>query len=179
MIYVVVAGGAAVLTFVAVKLLDHLRRKDAESEAREIIRKAEQDVEGRRREAELEIKEMVIQQKAEGEKELRKLRKELHERERIVDKRQDALEQQADQLRKQEKIVESTQRKLTERIQDTNRRKEELAKLLDLHRQTLHELSGLNKEEATKRLLDMLETQLQQESGAVILKHALRNGIEG
>ena len=172
--YVVVAGGAAVLTFVAIKLLDHLRRRDAESEAREIIRKAEQDVEARRREAELEIKEMVIQQKAEGEKELRKLRKELHERERSVDKRQDALEQQADQLRKQEKIVESTQRKLTEKIQDTNRRKEELAKLLDLHRQTLHELSGLNKEEATKRLLDMLETQLQQEAGAVILKHERR-----
>ena len=170
-VYVVVAGGAAVLAFVAVKLLDHLRRRDAESEAREIVRKAEQEVDARRREAELEVKELVIQQKAEGEKELRRLRKELHERERIVDKRQDALEQQADQLRKQEKIVESTQRKLTEKIQDTNRRKDELAKLLDLQRQTLHELSGLNKDEATRRLLEMLETELQQESGAVILKH--------
>jgi ribonuclease Y len=173
-IILVSAGGAAVLTFLAVKLLDHLRRRDAESEAREITRKAEQDVENRRREAELEIKELAILQKAEGEKELRKLRKELHERERIVDKRQDALEQQAEQLRKQEKIVESTQRKLTEKIQDTNRRKEELAKLLDLHRQTLHELSGLNREEATKRLLEMLETQLQQEVGAVIIKQERR-----
>ena len=170
-IYVVVAAGAALLTFVAIKLLDHLRRRDAESEAREITRKAEQEVDARRREAELEIKEMIIQQKAEGEKDLRRLRKELHERERSVDKRQDALEQQAEQLRKQEKIVESTQRKLTEKIQDTNRRKDELAKLLDLQRQTLHELSGLNKEEATRRLLDMLETELQQEAGAVILKH--------
>ena len=173
-IVLVSAGGAALLTFVAIKLLDHLRRRDAESEAREIKRKAELEVEGRRREAELEVKELVIQQKGEGEKELRKLRKELHERERIVDKRQDALEQQGEQLRKQEKIVESTQRKLTERIQDTNRRKEELAKLLDLHRQTLHELSGLNKDEATSRLLELLETQLQQESGAVILKHERR-----
>ena len=55
-------------------------------------------------------------------------------------------------------MVESTQRKLTERIQDANRRKDELSKLLDLQRQTLHELSGLSQEEATRRLLEILDT---------------------
>ncbi len=172
-VIIIVATGvaAAALTFISVKLLDHLRRRDAESEAGQIVKRAEQDVESRRREAELEIKETIIQQKAEGEKELRRIRKELHERERLLDKRQDTLEQQAEQLLKQEKIVENTQRKLTERIQDTNRRKDELSKLLDLQRQTLHELSGLNRAEATKRLLEILDTQLQQETGSVILKH--------
>ncbi|MCR4415036.1 MAG: ribonuclease Y [Thermoguttaceae bacterium] len=164
----------AVGTFAAVKFLDHLRRKDAESEAREIIRRAQQEMENRRREVELELKELAIQQKAEGEQELRQLREELHERDRMLDKRQDALEQQAEQLHKQEKIVEATQRKLTERIQDVNRRKEELAKLLDLQRQTLHELSGLSREEATKRLLEMLETELTQETGAMIARHEKR-----
>ncbi len=37
-------------------------------------------------------------------------------------------------------MVESNQRKLAERIEDTNRRNEELDKLLDLQRQTLHQL---------------------------------------
>lgn len=170
-IIIVTSLAAATLTVVAVKLLDHLRRRDAESEARQIIERAEQDVDNRRREAELEIKESAIQQKSQAETELRKIRKELHERERLLDKRQDTLEQQADQLLKQEKIVENTQRKLTERIQDTNRRKDELSKLLDLQRQTLHELSGLNREEATNRLLEILDTTLQQETGAIILKH--------
>jgi len=168
---VVLLAMAAGLTFALTKLLDRLRRKDAESEAREIIHRAEMEAENRRRAFELELKELSIQQKAEGEKELRRIREELHERERLLDKRQDALEQQSEQLHKQEKIVESTQRKLTERIQEANRRKEELGKLLDLQRQTLHELSGLSREEATRRLLEMLETQLQQETGAVILKH--------
>ena len=168
------AALSAVLTFVLVRLLDRLRRKDAENEAQEIVRKARQEVSARRREAELEIKELAIQQQADSEKELRRLRGELHERERLLDKRQDSLEEQAEQIRKQEKIVESTQRKLTERIQDTNRRKEELSKLLDLHRQTLHELSGLSQQEATDRLLELLDTQLRQEAGAVILKHEKR-----
>jgi ribonuclease Y len=159
------------LTFVLLKLWDRLRRRDAESEAKEIVRKSEEEVGNRRREAELEIKELRLRQQAESEKELRRLRGELHERERLLDKRQDALEEQAEQVRKQEKIVESTQRKLTERIQDANRRKEELSKLLDLQRQTLHELSGLSREEATQRLLEILDDQLQRETGAVILKH--------
>jgi len=167
---VVVSAG----TFAAVKFLDHLRRKDAESEAREIIRRAELEMENRRREVELELKELALQQKAESERELRQLREELHERDRMLDKRQDALEQQALQLQKQEKIVEATQRKLTERIQDVNRRKEELAKLLDLQRQTLHQLSGLSREEATKRLLEMLEKELIQETGALIARYEKR-----
>lgn len=171
-VYIIItAVFAAILTFVIVKGLDHLRRKDAESEARQIVEKANQDARTLVREKELELKEIAIQQKAEGERELRKLREELHERERILDKRQDAIEKQAEQLQKQEKMVESTQRKLTERIQETSKRKEELSKLLDVQRQTLHELSGLSRDEATNRLLEGLETELSQEAGAVIMKH--------
>jgi len=162
---------AAGLTFMLVRLMDRLRRKDAESEAREIVRKSQQEVENRRREAELEIKELTLQQQAESEKELRRIRGELHERERLLDKRQDALEEQAEQVRKQEKIVEGTQRKLTEKIQDLNRRKDELSKMADLQRQTLHELSGLSQQEATRRLLETLEKELQQEAGALIVRH--------
>jgi len=162
---------SAVLAYVLCRLLDHLRRRDAESEAQEIVRRANQEMENRRREAELEIKELALQEKAEGEKEQRRLREELHERDRLLDKRQDALEQQAEQLRKQEKIVEATQRKLTERIQEANRRREELNRMLELERQTLHELSGLNQDEATRRLMEMLETQLQQETNAIVCRH--------
>jgi ribonuclease Y len=168
---IVAAFLASAMTFGFIKLLGHLRRRDAESDAREIIRRAEQEMENRRRVVELEIKEQAIQQKAEGERDLRVLREEMHERQRQLDKRQDGLEQQAEQLRKQEKIVEGTQRKLTEKIQEVGHRKEELTKLLDLQRQTLHEISGLSAEEATRRLMTMLETQLQQETGAILLRH--------
>ena len=45
---------------------------------------------------------------------------------------------------------------LTERIEDTNRRNEELTKLLDMQRQKLHELSGLNHDEAVKQLVELV-----------------------
>jgi ribonuclease Y len=161
----------AVLTFVGTKLLDRLRRKDAENEAREILSRADRESVNRRKEAELEIKEMAIQIKADGEREMAKMRQELHERERLLDKRQDTTEQQIEQLRRQEKMVETTQRKLTEKIEDINRRNEELASVLDVQRQTLHTISGLSRDEATRRLMEMLEIELQHEAGAVIMKH--------
>ncbi len=103
---IVAAILASAVTFGVMKLLGHLRCRDAESDAREIIRRAEQEMDNRRRVVELEIKEQAIQQKAEGERDLRALREEIHERQRQLDKRQDGLEQQAEQLRKQEKTVE-------------------------------------------------------------------------
>ncbi len=168
---VLLVAVVALLTFVGTKLLDRLRRKDVESEAREILARAERESTNRRKEAELEIKEMAIQQKAEGEHELGKLRQELHERERLLDKRQDATEQQIEQLRRQEKMVETTQRKLTEKIEETNRRNEDLAGVLDNERQMLHQISGMSRDEAAKRLMEMLDHELQHEAGAMILKH--------
>ena len=78
---------AAAFTFIAVKFLDRLRKKDAETEARTILERAEREATNRRREAELEIKERALQQKAKTEEELGKIRDELRERERLLDKR--------------------------------------------------------------------------------------------
>ncbi len=75
----------SVLTFTLVKLLDHLRRRDAESEARQIVQRAEQEIDNRRREAELDIKQAAIAQEAQGKEELQKPRQELHQPDRSLD----------------------------------------------------------------------------------------------
>lgn len=161
----------AALAFMAVKLLDRLRRKDAETEARAIIERAKSESSTLIKETQLKIKEESILQKSEMERELNKLRDQLRERERSLDKRQEAAEQQAEHLRKQERIVEATQRRLTEKIGETEKRNSDLGKLLDVQRQTLHELSGLNREEATNRLLEMLDKELQRETGSLVMRH--------
>jgi len=164
------------LTVGGLKLLDRLRKIDAETQAREIVHKADQEAAAKSKEAELAIKERDLAQKSDAERQFNVIREELRERERTLDKRQETLEQQADDIRKQERIVESTQRRLADRLEDTNRRNEELGKLLDMQRQTLHSLSGLSPGEATKRLLDSLEQELQQEMGSIVMRHEKRMG---
>ena len=164
-------SGGVLLGALAVKFLDRLRRREAESEATSILRRAEVDIANMRKEAELENKEMMIAKKSELEDEMARVRDELRERERTLDKRQDTLDQKQEQLTKQERAVEGTQRRLAEKLADTERRDEELAKLLDMQRQALHEVTGLNHDEAVARLLSLLEAEMTQETGAIILKH--------
>jgi ribonuclease Y len=170
-IALIAASLAAVLTFVVVKGLDYLRGTDAEKKARDLMERTERDISNKQKEAELQIKEMALSQKAAGEKELAVLRQELHERNRALDKRQDSLEQQNEQLVKRERMVEASQRKVTEKMDEANRRNDELGKLIETQRDTLHRISGLGREEATKRLLEHLENELQEEAGAIVLKH--------
>ncbi len=166
-----VAGTAS---YLVIRWLDRRARRDGMSQARELIAQAEREAANRLKEAELAIKERTLQQKAETEKELAAVREQLRERERALDKRQEVLTQQEEDLRKQERIVEATQRRLTERLEETQRRSEELGRLIDNQRQALYQISGLNQEEATRRLLRQLEDELQQEIGARVLRYERR-----
>ncbi|MDA7979874.1 MAG: ribonuclease Y [Pirellulales bacterium] len=154
-----------------VKVLDHLRKKDAAKEADDIRAQGTRDVENLRKETELELKEKAIQIKADGERELASARGELHDRERTLDKRQDHLDQQHEQLRKQEQMVERNQRKLTEQINSYRGRTEKLEGMIEEERRQLMSISGLSRDEAKSMLLTKLESELQQEAGALILRH--------
>ncbi|MFP6619590.1 MAG: ribonuclease Y [Pirellulaceae bacterium] len=170
-----IAVGAAVvaiaLNWLAGKLLGLQRKKAAQAAGQIILDHADQDAKNRLREAELEAKEQMIRVRAETEKEMAASREELREREHTLDKRQESVDQQGEDLRKQEQIVESNQRRLTERLGQADSRREELDKLLDTQRQSLHELSSLNREQATDRLLTLLADELSQEVGTLVLKH--------
>lgn len=165
---------AAIAGFALVKFLDHLRKVDAENKAKEILSQAERDAGTKIKEAELAIREKELSQKAQIDKDLSKAHEELRERDRSLDKRQEALTQQADDLRKQERINEATQRRLSEKVEEASRRQDELGKLVETQREKLQGLSGLSQAEATKRLLESLEQDLQQDMGAMIIKHQRR-----
>jgi ribonuclease Y len=167
---VAVAVVAAIMGMGVVKLLGYLRKRDAEKEAQQILEKAEITAGARRKEAEVEAKEMALREKAKIEDQLNDARQKLFERERHLDKQQDLVEQRAEQLQKQEKMVENNQRKLSEKLEDANRRQAELDNLLDVQRQALHQISGLSPDEARRRLLERLDQELAHEQGALILK---------
>lgn len=161
----------AVMTFVLVKLLDRLRRKDAETEAKNILDKANQEATTKLREADLEAKEKALAHKTEVEKEISVLRDEIRERERANDKRQELLEQQSADLKKQERHVEQTQRRLSEKVNEANEKQEELKEVLRVQQNKLHEVSGMDRQQATDLLLERLDQELKREAGALIQKH--------
>ena len=167
LIYVV----ASVATYLLVRWSDRVRIKDARTEADSIVKNAEEHAKRKLQDADLEIKKKQLDMKEAADKELQALREEVYERERLLNKRDDVLTQQQEQLKKQEKSNESTQRKLNEKLQESTRRSEELEKITAMQRQTLHQISGLTKEEATQKLMSELEGTLQKEMGEMIARH--------
>ncbi len=67
---VVVAVVAALMGMGVVKLLGYLRKRDAEKEAQQILEKAEIQAGARRKEAEVEAKEMALRENAKIEDQL-------------------------------------------------------------------------------------------------------------
>jgi ribonuclease Y len=171
---VITAVLSAALSVVLVKLIDRLRKRDAESESQRILERANENAQRRLREAEIEIKEKALAEKTSFEHEQSAQREELRQRERGLDKRQQSLEQLSEDLRKQERMVEANQRRLAEKLDEAAARQEELNQTLNEQRMKLQELSGLSQEEAAQRLMQALDEQLTRETGALILKHEKR-----
>lgn len=165
----IIVSGVAV--YFSLRAYNRSRKLDAESQAAEIVHRAEQDAVNHRREVELKLKESAIQQKEELEATSQRMHRENQEKEHLLNKRQILIDKQMDDLRKQEKVLEGNQHKLSERVAENKKKSAELQQLYDDQKKKLFEISGLTKETATARVLGELETTLQNEEGAIILRH--------
>lgn len=171
---IIVGIVALIVGAVVMKVLDSARGRDAKSRAQGIMDKAKADAENVLRSAQLEAKEKALQQKQQHEGELAKAREQLRARELSLDRKEESLQQAADDVRKQEKMVEANQRRVAEKVQEATRRSEDLQKTLQEQSTVLQRLSGLSKEEASNRLLKLLDQELEDEIGNKILKHERR-----
>jgi ribonuclease Y len=155
-------------------LVNVLRGRDIKAQAQTILDQAKNDAGNVLREAELEAKESALKRKQQFEQEANKLREQIRKKEAAVERREETLLQTAEDLRKQEKMVEANQRRLAEKTQDANKRSEELKRLLQDQTQQLLTISGMTREEASERLLKLIESELEQDIGNRVLKHERR-----
>lgn len=164
----VIAVAASLITLIVIKLIEsrlgHTRARRILDQAHQ---QAENDTANRLREAELHVKERSLV----AEQELAGQRNQLQVQQRELESQRESLKTQSEDLRKQEKICESTQQRLTEKLSGLDRRQLEIGRLEEQQRQALFEVTGLSKEEATGRLLTLLEEELSRESGSIILRH--------
>lgn len=145
--------------------------RGAKAQAEQILENARRDAELKQRDAHSKAKEIELTRTAEVERKLNKLQEEMHQRERKLDRRQSKLDQKADDLVKQESYIESAQNRLKIKLEQAGQHERDLHEIFEKQRKKLHELTGLNKEEATKRLLKLLEDELTNEVGSRIIKH--------
>ncbi|MEN0111431.1 MAG: Rnase Y domain-containing protein, partial [Planctomycetota bacterium] len=130
LIYAAIALVAALMGMGVVLFLGRLRKWDAEKEAAQILERAELEAKARRKDAEIEAKDVALAEKSRVESELNKVRDQLREQERGLDKRGDALGVREEQLAKQEQMVEANQRRLADKIAEAADSREQLQQTL-------------------------------------------------
>ncbi len=152
-------------------LYSFLLKRDAKSQAQALLDDAQRDADAKVKETELKIKELELEQQTKFEAEKKKFRDDLHKQEKALDKRDSQLNQQADDLRKQESMVQVNQNKLKLKLEQADKHAADLHDIFEKQRKQLHQITGLNKEEASKRLFKLLEDELADEVGGRILAH--------
>jgi ribonuclease Y len=166
-------GGVAglVVGVLAISLLSWLLRRDARTKAKAILEDAHAKAHTAMKEAELLGKEQELERKAKAEREISEMREVQLRRERELDRRENAMHQRADDLTKQERIIESMQNRLKIKLENAVQREKDLNEIFEKQRVQLHTITGLNKDEATRRLMKLLEDELDDEVGSRVLKH--------
>lgn len=173
-LYVIIAVVAAIVGAAIIKVMDKLRLKDAATEANKLLEQAKAGASNVQRQAELEAKEKKLLAQQSIDQELAAQRDETRKREKMLDRREEGLQQQAEDLRKQEKMVEVNQRKAADRLNEANRKNEQLEKIYQQQQQLLQKVSGMSRDEAIKQLNQLLEKEMSEEIGTRILKHERR-----
>ena len=145
--------------------------KDAKSKAKSIMDEAMREIEGNRKETELQVKEQTLNQKAAAEREINQAQQDLHKTERALDKRESQINQLTQDLEKQGGIIESSQNRLKIKLEQATQREKDLNEIFEKQRKQLQQVTGLSKEEATSRLLKLLEDELGEEVGSRLMEH--------
>jgi len=173
-------GSGAYAGFRLVRRQDRLNLTSAQHRAAEVITQATKEAANYRKEAELKAKDELFKKREEFNRELEQARGEIRDQERRLEKREDSLEQKHQVQVKKERILQHGERKLHERREQLDARVQEAETLVQAQTQKLHEISGLNREEGEKLLLERLDRELADEIAARIQKHeeTLRAGAE-
>jgi ribonuclease Y len=153
------------------RLLDRSRLHSIARQAEDLERKARDDAEKIRKEAELKVKDDLYQKREELNREIEQLRAEVRDHERRVSKREDGLEEKLDALIKKERAHEHDLRKLKDRKSEVEKRAQDVEALIKQQSQKLQELSGLNRDQAERLLLERLERELSNEIAGRLARH--------
>jgi ribonuclease Y len=152
-------------------MFERMRQGAAYRTHGEILKQAEVEAGNLRRAQELAAKEELFKHRESMERELQKSRDDLRELERKLDRREIVINEQQDDIGKKERMLELTQHKLTDRSKALEVREREVERVLQEEQEQLFKISGLDKSAATGMLLERLDRQLKNETGALILKY--------
>lgn len=159
------------LTFGFIKLQESKRQAAQREESERLAATLKQQAETERSQLLLQAKEDALAAKATADQEMAAARQSQLQREKKLDRREDQLAQQEDGIQKQQRMLETSQTRLATQMQGVNEQRSQLERLQKQQLAVLEEASGMSRDEASEKLLQALERDLEHHRGSVLLRH--------
>jgi ribonuclease Y len=168
----IIGIGAAAVGFTIGLLIRNTKNKaileTAESQAKEIIRKAEMESESLRKEKELQAKERFIELKSNHEREVHQREQKVNEMASQVKQKETFVQNEIKSNAELKRKLEQKQSLLDQRIEKIESKEIQLDEKLKIQIQKLETLSNLSAEEAKNELMEGIKQQAKSEAMAYI-----------
>ena len=153
------------------KLVAKKRLKSAEEKARVILEEVKREVTNRRKEVDLEAKDLLHRTRVEFEKESRERKQELSVLEKRLIQREENLDRKVDLLDKKEKNIGQREGSLVSKERKIETKHKELEAILEEEKNRLQRISNMSRDEAKKILLNRLQNEVKHESDLIVQKY--------
>ena len=154
--------------------------QNAETQARHILEQAKKEVQDRRREVELEAKDLLYRMRQDFERETKERRQEISNLERRLTQKEENIDRRLDLLEAKEKEIAQRTHNLVKQEEIIKAKDNQLHLLIAEEKERLQKISSLSAEEAKQILLNRLNEELNAEKAVLIKREEeeLRNVSE-
>ena len=153
------------------KIVAKRKLKSAEEKAKIILEELKREVTNKRKEVDLEAKDLLHKTRVDFEKESREKKQELLALEKRLIQREENLDRKVDVLDKKEKDISIRGNSLVVKEKDIDTKHRELESLLEEEKNKLQKISTMTREEAKKILLSRLQNEVKHEADLIVQKH--------
>ena len=168
---IIILGAAIVAAGVGYFLRKHIAEKKiqvAELQAQHILEQARKEATDKRREAELEAKDLLYRMRQDFERETKDRRQEISNLEKRLAQKEENIDRRLDLLEKKEREIDSKYEGVKKQEESLKVKDQQLHALIAEEKERLQKISSLSAEEAKKILLARLSEELNNEKAVLI-----------
>jgi len=167
-ILIVIALAATYSGYFLRKHIAEKKLKSAEAQAEHILEIAKKEMLDKRREAELEAKDLLYRTRQDFERETKERKQEIISLERRLTQKEENIDRRLDLLEKKEKEIDARNDNLKKQEEGLKTKDNQLHALIAEEKERLQKISSLSAEEAKQILLSRLSEELNNEKAVFI-----------
>ena len=168
---IILAAIALLATYLGYFLRRYVAEKkiqDAETKAKYILEQAKKEAQDRRREVELEAKDLLYRMRQDFERSTQDRRQELSNLEKRLAQKEENIDRRLDLLEKKEKEIDLKYENIRKQEESIKTKENQLHLLIAEEKERLEKISSLSAEEAKQILLNRLSEELNTEKAELI-----------